>query len=863
MPARALLDRLLALTTRADLSPEDRAAVAALLLEVGAPAGPPTGAALPTLAPDATFLTLAPGGLTEPEDARGTGLEALAERYEVLGPLGEGGMSTVWRVEDRALHRGMALKLMRPELLRRPESRARFVEEAQLTAQLQHPGILPVHELGELPDGRAWFTMKEVYGRTLRQVLREAHDDEEGLEKHELHRLVSDFHRACEALAYAHAMGVVHRDLKPDNIMMGDFGEVLVLDWGLARVRGRPDRSPGARDTGIRTDRTDSDAFATRLGRVAGTPAYMPPEQAAGGFHTLTPAADVYAMGAVLFEILSGEAAFAGDGPLEVLAAVRRGERRPLPTGGVVPDDLRAICERAMHPDSERRFADGEALATAVGAWLDGERQRERALAFLHTARALAGEVEQLRGDSGRLRIEAEALLEGAPGHQLTDEKRLAWARQDMAERKEQEAGLRELMSVEALRASLAHLSSFSEAHDALADYYRARHAAAEADRDHRAATLFEAQLRMHDRGQSVAYLRGTGRLSLTTDPPGAVATLYRYRCAHRRLEPERVKPLGTTPLTDVPLPMGSYLVTLEAPGREPVRYPVHLRRQERWQAGPVPLPPAGALGPDEVYIPAGWFLSGGDPEAPNSLPAARVWLDGFIARVFPVTNSDFIDFLNDLAATGREAQALAHVPRAQPGRLGEQGAMIYGRDEGGRFHLQVDADGDEWKGDWPVGMVDFAGARAYADWYAARTGLPWRLPYELEWEKAARGVDGRFFPWGDFLDPSFCCIQGSQPGQLLPSSVYGFPGDVSAYGVRGVAGNVRVWCQDPWSRDGPRIRGGRFVPEPESEETNHRALRGASFAGTSRNARCARRTATIASHRTGAVGFRLVRSSP
>jgi serine/threonine-protein kinase len=201
-------------------------------------------------------------------------------------------MAYLHRVWDPDLARSVALKLMRPELAVDPAARRRFVREARATAGLQHPGIVPVHDLGHLPDGTPFYTMKEVQGRTLAQVIAEALAGRRGAGPSgwTLRRLVEAFHRVCDAVAYAHAQGVIHRDLKPSNVMLGPFGEVMVVDWGLARRVGpaaghEDDDAPGDPDlAGDRGDAGDAgDAgTATHAGMVSGTPAYMPPEQAEG-----------------------------------------------------------------------------------------------------------------------------------------------------------------------------------------------------------------------------------------------------------------------------------------------------------------------------------------------------------------------------------------------------------------------------------------------------------------------------------------------------------------------------------------------------------------------------------------------------
>lgn len=302
------------------------------------------------------------------------------QRYEVRGEIDRGGMGVVLEVWDRELRRSLAMKVALDGALDGVSDRrrvARFLEEAQITAQLDHPGVVPVHELGVDDDGRVFFTMRRVRGRDLREVLHCVHFALDGWNET---RALTVLLRACEAVAFAHSRGVVHRDLKPANIMVGEFGEVYVLDWGLARVLGRAP-SPDERD-GVSTVRSDeregpaASPLATSDGDVLGTPAYMSPEQARGRLDELTPRTDVYALGAMLYHLLAHEPPYFPEGrptsQVEALQSLLRGPPRPLTEiRERVPVELVAICEKAMRFAPQERYADVRELAADLRAFLE------------------------------------------------------------------------------------------------------------------------------------------------------------------------------------------------------------------------------------------------------------------------------------------------------------------------------------------------------------------------------------------------------------------------------------------------------------------------------------------------------------
>jgi serine/threonine-protein kinase len=430
-----------------------------------------------------------------------------------------------------------------------------------------------------------------------------------------------------------------------------------------------------------------------------------------------------------------------------------------------------------------------------------------------------------------------------------------------MANRTEQTPEARQVEAPSRLQGAMAHSPDLPEAHAALAALYRERHEEAERRRDEAQALRAEALLRAHAEALPVSsavraghqrYLQGVGRLTIETIPAGAQAKLFRYGMNRQRLVPEFVRELGQTPLLDLPVAQGSWLVELSHPGRATVRYPVQIGRRQHWKGVPpgakkiyaVDLPLEEQLGPDDIYVPAGWFLRGGDSDAPSSLPRASIWLDAFVIQRLPVTNRAYLRFLNDLIQRGREEEATQHVPRERSGLRRSTGTQLYARDSNGLFQLEASQSG-EWKLDWPVLMVDWSGASAYARWFRIQSGQPWRLPMSDEWSKAARGVDGRFYPWGDSFDPSWCAMRDSvHESELSPVAVGSFPVDESPFGVRDMAGSAKDWCLDG-------MRGGR------------RAVRGGFWRGDATRARVASRQEYDPSTRTRHLSFRLARAFP
>ncbi len=230
----------------------------------------------------------------------------------------------------------------------------------------------------------------------------------------------------------------------------------------------------------------------------------------------------------------------------------------------------------------------------------------------------------------------------------------------------------------------------------------------------------------------------------------------------------------------------------------------------------------------------------------------------------FPVTNAEYIVFLDALAARGDEELALRHAPRERAASGEDSGVLIYGRDADGRFVLQPDGDGDVWRAEWPVMMVDWEAARAYTTWLADRDGLPWRLPHEVEWEKAARGADGRSHPWGDAFDPSWCHVKDSHSGPPMIAVIDSYPTDESPYGVRGMAANTSEWCANAYRAAGPELDGDRLGPVgdcADEPDVQFWVVRGGAWYDQAQYARAATRRHQPPGTRRSDIGFRVARS--
>jgi formylglycine-generating enzyme required for sulfatase activity len=742
-----------------------------------------------------------------PEDLSG----ATLGRHSIAHVLGVGGMGVVYEAYDPELDRRVALKVLTSSAASGGTLFARFFSEARVTARLEHSHIVPIYDIANDGEGRVFMTMRKIEGLSLRELLDALRDRDEAMTARWTRlRLLHAFLKVCEAIAYAHSRGVVHRDIKPANVMIGEFGEVLVVDWGIARVRTTQGETEWPRITP-----TD--------GAVIGTPGYMSPEQASGQLDAVDERSDLFSLGAILYELLAHAPAYRGATPFDILQQTLQGPpiaphlRAPELS---IPEELSQICMRALAHDREQRFRSVPELSRAIEEFLEGTRRREAADALL----ARASESWQRYVTLGK---EREELLAREKRHADVAD---AWA--PLSERRELMEVRSELASLEPRRAklfgevislcenALANAGDYPPARAALAHAYLSRLAEAEEQRDVPSTVYYADRVQAYDDGQYQTLLAGTGSLTLHTDPPGAEVVCERFDQRGLVFTTIERTVLGRTPLLDVPLPMGSYLLTLKYPGKRDTNYPVHITRARAWSSGerPVPLFSDDEIGASFAYVPHGPFACGGDAEAPGSDPLRSVEVHGFFMARFPVTLEEYVEFLNELHDRD-PAEAWRRCPRSESSLREAEGQYLRRPRTGARYTLpEVDPDGNEWDPRWPAFGVSWNDAQAYAQWITAKSGAAHRLALEHEREKAARGADGRFFPWGDGFDRTLCKMGDSRRGRPKPEPVGAFPTDVSIYGVRDLAGSMRDWCGDA-DFDGDSslrpVRGGSWNYDP------------------------------------------------
>ncbi len=296
-------------------------------------------------------------------------------RFSLIRRYAEGGLGVVWVALDSELVREVALKEIKPQYADHGNSRARFLQEAEITGRLEHPGIVPVYGLGKYSDGRPYYAMRMIKGESLQEAINEFHGKSDSASQNSLalRELLQQLIDVCNAIEYAHSRGILHRDLKPDNVMLGKYGETLVVDWGLAKAIGDADHQTRSDETVILPE-LGTDSVPTKMGEVVGTIAYMSPEQAAGKHRELGPASDVFSLGAMLYSVIAGVACQRNGTVGQLLRCVQEGKfPRPREVKPTASPALEAICLKAMARYPEDRYGSAAALAADIERFLADE----------------------------------------------------------------------------------------------------------------------------------------------------------------------------------------------------------------------------------------------------------------------------------------------------------------------------------------------------------------------------------------------------------------------------------------------------------------------------------------------------------
>ncbi|NMA43237.1 MAG: SUMF1/EgtB/PvdO family nonheme iron enzyme [Oligosphaeraceae bacterium] len=795
----------------------------------------------------------------------GIDLGSNAPDFSSMGEIGRGGTALVMGATDAALGRLVAVKLLRPEYRFSRAHIERIVREARATAQLEHPNIVPIHSLGVDKKYGVYFTMKQQQGDTLRNVIRQLRDgNPEYVLEYPWTKMLAIYLKTCQGVSYAHSKGVIHRDLKPENILVGRYGEVTVIDWGLVRkmkpVKTSVDVSHEGMFTIENSDVNNGIEFAakglqsnlTPDAFINGTPRYMAPEQAVGWTAKLDHRCDVYAMGVILYEILTFQNPFDHyKVESEVLNAVTAGRypnpRQTKPNGKNISVELEAICLKAMALNLEDRYQtitdlihdiynyQSEREVTAYKApWHANLRKWARrnqikttfmlstgiaVLASLFLILALdrlnysknIRKVQSLR-EEGQLCLQelGTMLDEQAEPPQIAANTSIEYRSVTNADIEAKEA---ELVSIyDQAYLLLNRISSISHKKSGIMaikqqiirerlQFARKYSRISEISRwmlvaKHEFGSKFElSSPEMQNFLKDMEVHRCDNcRLHIASQPFGAKIQFFRIlrdplnNCLKPENRPLKM-PMASCRASSYPLPRGNYLLTFFLPDRPPVLYPLFLQRGENLELI-VPMPKNIPL-EGMVFVPGGKSRLG--KHSPQGTQYRDITLPGFFILDREVTFAEYLEFWNSLKGETEKARHRSMISLSN-----DNAAFTPAWSDDGKLIAGIDPNS-------PVVGISAKSAMAYCSWLSAKNNGEFRLPNSDEWEKAARGVDGRLYPWGDHFDPSLAFTKENLSAvQSYPrfAPAKQFPQDQSIYGVYDMAGNVREWTASP-SDDG------------------------------------------------------------
>lgn len=781
-------------------------------------------------------------------------LRDLGDRYHIETEIGRGSIGIIYRSRDRLLGRPVAVKMLRPELQDRTRQRTRFMREAHLTGRLGHPNIVPMYDVGSL-DGAPCLVMGLLSGLSLRTYIR--------TQRAATAKMLAWFTQICHGVAYAHQEGIIHRDIKPAHVILGEFGQVVLTDWGLAKQIRTPDPRIAPDD-----DETLSQAShreLTRHGDVIGTPAYMAPEQAAGRLADVDHRVDIYALGAILYEILAGTRPYEASRSIEVLRAIRRGPPEPpsqrAPERGI-PPALEAACMRAMARVPADRFSTALALAAQIEAFMEtqgashtgphhtgphhtgahapmdrptlveptpvaelmaqdtdtasvqGPAYEEEAERHLAEGEAEAGAFNEQLRQARRYRSEATRQEAALPRQPEISQLQEVWRLESRARATADRAAHHLVQAAEGLEAALAHEGAAPRARQALARLHRDAWRAAELAGDTVNADYHRRRAQSFDDGPLRMELTNRATLSVITHPKGATVELAPVDDRPPAWTVGVSLRLGKAPLSDRIVTAARCHLKLIPESGAPVELPL---RVEAGQPTSVEITlPRRHIPRGFIFVAGGDFTLGADDAAPGACRPRTESVGDLLVGRTAVTWESYFRFLTHLEHDGQDPSL--HLPRTKDHTLVQ---MVRGRPQWRR--------GFEPAKGSPVCYISHADAEAYAHWIGQRLSLKVRLPTEIEWEYAAGGVDGRLFPWGDGYVPGFA--DNRRRKTAGPSAIEAFPEDRSPFGVIGMGGGVREWTSTTADEPGRfLLRGGSWRARPEQVRICARATAGSAL---------------------------------
>ncbi|WP_372805899.1 bifunctional serine/threonine-protein kinase/formylglycine-generating enzyme family protein [Pontiella sp.] len=802
-------------------------------------------------------------------------LENAGAHYTDITPLGKGSFGEVHTAKDGLLGREVAIKSLKKKFREDEDVVDRFLKEARGTAQLEHPNIMPVHEMGVLDELGVYFTMKKIQGENLKEILdRLEANTSFYIHKYPLNTLLEIFLSVCNGVAFAHSKGVIHRDLKPANIMIGEFGEVLILDWGLVKQLGESGAAAG--NVQLRMDELN-DGSHTLDGAISGTPNFMSPEQADGNISEIDFQSDVYSLGAILYNMLTYKAPFEKMQLRKLLECVKEGnflpprKRRP---DLKIPRELNAICMTAMARFQVNRYRSVEDLADDIRNYI-GHRDvsiykaprhvrfwkacrrnpvKASVIAAVATAFCLAyGAQSAMMYGNYRSDVEdGEVHLALGSGiaeeaFQLFDELKAESARQELREETEVERRLQN-----ELRKKLGEIhnqfniatSNFESVPPPLRNKKRVREGLYQILRQRLELALYRGDTelakewlgdldkRLEAWGKMPAddvreflyrvrrQVEGVGSLEVTASENVEQVLIFSLKNVEGRLVPDQDTAIAkkAPPFTVQVVPEGSYLAMVTLSGGQGMKpFPIHIGHGEKKVVH--------AWFPSKFYkgmafVPGGEFVFGG--EESRFYRKQSVALEPFFIKETEVTFGEYLEFWKSLSDPALKQAYRSRVQVVENAR---------------EFHDVWDGAGnllwpDLFKLEHPVVGIPREAAEAYCAWLGEKTGAAIKLPTVQQWEKAARGVDGRTYVWGNKLDNRYTltknndAAKGKYPIFAPPKSFV--LTDKSVYNVFDLAGNVREMTASklPNSESFYQLKGGsasipeNFLPCSYSSDT-------------------------------------------